>query len=64
MHHELDVGTLVLLRNSAKDGRKGDKLAKCWLGPYTIEECIRKVVYHLSNPSTGRFLRKTYNGCW
>ena len=32
------MGAMVLLRNSARDGRKGDKLAQCWLGPYQIEE--------------------------
>ena len=62
MHQELQVGTLVLLRNSAKDGRKGDKLAKRWLGPYIIEECVGKGVYRLSNHATGRILRKVYNG--
>ena len=44
MHQELEVGILVLLRNSAKDGRKGDKLAKRWLGPYIIEECRKRSV--------------------
>ena len=28
----------VLLRNSATDGRKGDKLAARWLGPYTLKK--------------------------
>lgn len=60
---ELEVGTLVLLRNSAKDGRKGDKLAKWWLGPYTVEECVGKGVYRLSILASGRILRKTYNRC-
>ena len=49
MHQELEVGTVVLLRNSAKDGWKGDKLAKRWLGPYIIEESVGKGVYRLSN---------------
>ncbi len=33
---------LVLLRNSACDGRKGDKLVKRWLGPYKIDELVGK----------------------
>ena len=49
MQQELEVGILVLLRNSAKDGRKGDKLAKRWLGPYIIEESVGKGVYQLLN---------------
>ena len=53
----------MLLRNSAKDGRKGDKFAKRWLGPYNIEEHIGKNVYKLSNPVSGRILKKTINGC-
>ena len=32
---DLGEGTLVWLRNSARDGRKGYKLSKRWLGPYS-----------------------------
>ena len=60
---KLSVGQLVLLRNSARDGRKGDKLAKRWLGPYTIEEEVGKGLYMLTNPSTGKTLKKAVNGC-
>ena len=60
---ELQPGALVLLRNNARDGRKGDKLVKRWLGPYRITEHIGKGVYRLSNPATGRALKKTFNGC-
>lgn len=28
----------MLLRNSAKDGRKGNNLAQHWMGPYRIRE--------------------------
>ena len=52
----------MLLRNSARDGRKGDKLAKRWLGPYKVEEAIGKGLYRLAKP-TGRVLKKTFNGC-
>ena len=60
---ELEPGALVLLRNSARDGRKGDKLAQRWLGPYRIEEHIGKGVYRLVNPATGRILKKAFNAC-
>ena len=52
----------VLVRNSARDGRKGGKLEQRWLGPYTIAESLEKGRYILQNPS-GRILKKTYNGC-
>ena len=54
---------MVLLRNSARDGRKGDKLAQRWLGPYRVEEAIGKGLYRLANPTTGRVLKKAFNGC-
>ena len=60
---ELEPGALVLLLNSTRDGRKGDKLAQCWLGPYRIEEHIGRGVYRLANPATGRVLKKAFNGC-
>lgn len=55
------MGALVLLRNSARDGRKGDKLAQRWFGPYQVHEHMGKGVYRLKNPSTGHVLKKTYN---
>ena len=59
---ELNPGVLVLLRNSKKDGRKGDKLVKRWLGPYQVEEVLEKGVYKLSNPTSGKTLRNAVNG--
>ena len=53
----------MLLRNSVRDGRKGDKLNKRWLGPYKVEEVLGKGVYQLTNPNTGRVLKKAVNGC-
>lgn len=53
---------MVLLRNSAQDGRKGDKFAARWFGPYKIEESLGKDVYRLSNPTSGRTLKKAFNG--
>jgi len=35
---KLKPGTLVLLRNSARDGRKGDKFQAKYLGPYISAE--------------------------
>ena len=58
---KLSVGALVLLRNSARDSRKGDKLAKRWFGPYRIHKHVGKGVYQLENLSSGRVLKKTYN---
>ena len=43
----------MLLKNSRKESRKGDKLAPRWVGPYTIHESLGKGVYRLSNPKTG-----------
>ncbi len=53
----------MLLRNSARDDRKGDKLAQHWLGPYRVKEAIGKGLYRLANPTTGRVLKKAFNGC-
>lgn len=53
---------MVLLRNSARDGRKGDKLAQRWLGPYKIADKIGKGRYILENLSSGRILKKAFNG--
>ena len=33
----------MLMRNSARDSRKGDKLAQRGLGPYKVEEQLEKV---------------------
>ena len=43
------VGTLVLLRNSHQDGRKGGKLTKQWNGSYKIVESLGKGVYKIFN---------------
>ena len=51
------------MRNAARDGRKGDKLAKRWLGPYKIYDDLGKGVYKLENASTGRVLEKAVNSC-
>ena len=60
---KLDIGALVLLRNCVRDGRKGDKLTKRWLGPYRINEHMGKGVYQLENASSGKILKKAFNSC-
>ena len=59
----LQPGTMVLLRNSAQDGRKGGKLQQRWLGPYKISEFVGKGVYKLISLKTGRILKKGVNIC-
>lgn len=54
-------GTFVLLRNSARDGRKGDKLSQRWLGPYTVTQDLGKGLYKLRNGKTGKELKKVFN---
>ncbi|KAL5477308.1 hypothetical protein EMCRGX_G024090 [Ephydatia muelleri] len=60
---ELAIGALVLMRNSAKDSKKGDKMAQRWLGPYKVVQILEKGVYKQQNPSTGKNLKKCVNGC-
>ena len=57
------MGNMVLLRNSARDGKKGEKLAARWLGPYKVKENLGKGVYRLINPASGLVLKKTVNRC-
>ena len=59
----IKAGSLVLLRNSQRDGRKGGKLLQRWLGPYTVNKSVGKGVYKLQNPETGKVLKKVVNVC-
>ncbi len=54
---------MVLLRNSARDTKKGDKLIQRWLGPYRIMEDIGKGQYVLKNAASGKTLKKAFNRC-
>ncbi len=54
---------MVLLRNSARDSRKGDKLVQRWLGPYMIVEDIGKGRYLLKNTASGKTLKNAFNRC-
>ena len=59
----LECGTKVLLRNAQRDGRKGGKFQKRWLGPYVIKKYLGKGVYKIANRVTGRVLKKAVNVC-
>ena len=51
----------MLLKNSARDSRKGDKLKPCWKGPYKVHADLGKGVYTLYNEKTGKVLKKAVN---
>ena len=53
---ELCAGSLVLLRNSKWDTKKGDKMQPKWIGPYEVVCSTGKGVYSSRNPSTGKSL--------
>ncbi len=44
----INVGTEVLLENTAQKQRKGGKLEPTWLGPYIVNRCMGKGLYELS----------------
>ncbi len=44
----INVGTEVLLENTAQKQRKGGKLEPTWLGPYIVKRCMGKGLYELS----------------
>lgn len=46
---KLQPGTKVLLRNSARDSKKGDKMKNKWLGPYTIHCDLNNGTFKLRN---------------
>ena len=46
------------LHNSARDGRKGDKLSKRWLGPYNVSVVLGKDCIDWLIPKQGMFSRK------
>ena len=60
---DLRPGTLVLIRNSRRDGRKGDKLQQRFIGPYKVAESLGKGTYRLQNAKTGRIVKKVVNAC-
>ena len=60
LKEELQVGTEVLLENTAQQQRKGRKMEPAQIGPYTISRCIGKGLYELKN-SHGDILKKKAN---
>ena len=40
---------MVLLKNSQRDSKKGDKVKPRWLSPYKVHEALDKGVYKLQN---------------
>lgn len=52
------VGSFVLLRNSKRDTKKGDKMHPKWMGPYAIVSSLGKGLYRIRNCSTDVVLKK------
>jgi hypothetical protein len=50
-----------LLKNSARETKKGDKLKPRWNGPYLVHADLGKGVYRLYNPKTGKTLKNAVN---
>ena len=48
---------MVLLRNSRRDSKKGDKMQQKWLGPYTVVASLGKGLYRIKN-ATEKILKK------
>lgn len=60
LQKELEVGTKVLLENTAQQQRKGGKMEPCRFGPYTINRSLGKGIYELKNMK-GEVLKKKAN---
>ena len=60
LQKELEVGTKVLLENTAQQQRKGGKMEPLRLGPYVINRCLGKGIYELKNMK-GEVLKKKAN---
>ena len=58
-----DPGSLVWLKNSAKESKKGDKMKPHWLCPYKVVKCLDKSVVKIANPKTGVTLKKAATQC-
>ena len=55
------MGSLVLIRNSRRDSRKGDKMLDKYLGPYEVVEVKNNGIYSLKNIKTGKKLVNMVN---
>jgi hypothetical protein len=60
---EFAAGSVVWLKNSKRDTKKGDKTKPRWLGPYTISRVLGKGVFQLCNQKTGAPLKTAVNQC-
>ena len=54
---EMGAGTLVLLRYSKHDTKKGDKMELKWLGPYEMVSNSGKGIYRIKNPRSLQVLK-------
>ena len=57
---KIKVGSKVLLRNSLRDSKKGNKAEDKWIGLYTINEDVGKGRFKIMNKS-GVVLKKAVN---
>ena len=55
---EFQAGALVLLQNSKRDTKKGDKMQQKWLGPYTVVASLGNGLYRIQNKATERILKR------
>ena len=53
---------MILLKNSKRDSKKGDKMKQRWLGPYKVNKNLENGVYQLENKE-GAVLKTTVNQC-
>ena len=53
----MQVGSTVLLRNSKRDTKKGDKMQPKWMGPYIIVASLGKSLYRIKNKSSDLVLK-------
>ena len=53
----------MLLKNSAREAKKGDKMKPRWLGPYRVHKVLEKGLYRISNLKTGLVLKNAVNQC-
>ncbi len=55
----IEIGSDVLLQNTAQKQRKGGKLESAWLGPYVISRSLGKGLYELSK--NGKVIKNKAN---
>ena len=53
----MHVGSTVLLRNSKRDTKKGDKMQPKWIGPYVVVASLGKSLYRIKNKSSDLVLK-------